>query len=150
MNSLDHQIIGLLSEDAKRSLADIGQHVGLSPSSVNERIRRLTETGTIRRFTVDLDPGKLDRSTLAFVWIALRDDADESAFRQYAVDHPLILECHHVTGSWSYLIKIRVGAITEVESFISDLKAHRFLGRSETVIALSSAVDGGFLRKNRL
>lgn len=149
MDNIDHKIIDLLSVDAKRSLADIGTHVGLSPSSVNERVRRLTETGTIRRFTVDLDPDKLDRSTLAFVWIGLREDADEVAFRQYATAHPLILECHHVTGSWSYLIKIRVGAITEVESFISDLKTHRFLGRSETVIVLSSAVDGGFIQKSR-
>lgn len=84
MDEIDRKIIGLLSSDARRSLADIGGSVGLSPSSVNERIRRLTASGAIRRFTVELDPSALERETLAFVWVALREDADEGAFRSFA------------------------------------------------------------------
>ncbi len=148
MDAIDTKIIELLSADAKRSLADIGASVGLSPSTVNERVRRLTASGIIRRFTVDLDPVQTGMQTLVFVWIALRDDADEEAFRAYAAAHPLILECHHVTGAWSYLIKLRVGDATRIEPFLADLKARRFVGRSETVIALSSPVPGALVRKD--
>lgn len=147
MDDIDLKIIGLLALDAKRSLADIGGSVGLSPSSVNERIRRLTASGAIRQFTVDLDPAAMGVQTLVFVWIALREDADEAAFRDYAARHPLILECHHVTGAWAYLVKLRVGAPPEIEGFLAELKAHRYLGRSETVIALSSPVPGPFVPK---
>lgn len=147
MDAIDTKIIELLSRDAKRSLADIGAVVSLSPSSVNERIRRLVASGAIRRFTVDLDPGELGLGTLVFVWIALRDDADETAFRRYAEAHPLILECHHVTGAWSYLIKLRVEDTSQVEDFLAELKAQRFAGRSETVLALSSPVPGAFVKK---
>lgn len=145
MDESDRKIIELLSSDARRSLADIGNSIGLSPSSVNERIRRLTASGAIRRFTVDLDPAAMGLETLVFVWISLREDADEAAFRRHAGTHPAILECHHVTGGWSYLIKLRVGAVPEVEGFLADLKQHRFLGRSETMIALSSPVAGAFV-----
>lgn len=147
MDVIDRKIIGLLSVDAKRSLADIGGHVGLSPSSVNERVRRLVASGAIRGFTLDLDPAAIDMQTLVFVWIALREDADEEAFRKYAAAHPQILECHHVTGAWAYLVKLRVGAPPEIEGFLTALKERRFLGRSETVIALSSPVPGIFAPK---
>lgn len=147
MDTIDKKLIGLLSEDSKRSLADMGAVVGLSASSVNERIRRLTESGAIRRFTVELDPEALGVPTLVFVWIALRENAEEAFFKRFAAAHPMILECHHVTGGWSYLIKIRVGSTREIEAFLDELKEHQFLGRSETVIVLSSAVPGSFVRK---
>lgn len=148
MDETDRNIIALLSADSRRSLADIGGSVGLSPSSVNERIRRLAASGAIRRFTVELDPAALGLETLVFVWIALRENADEAAFRRYAETHPQILECHHVTGAWSYLVKLRVAAVPEIESFLAGLKAQHFLGRSETVISLSSPVPGAFVRKD--
>lgn len=147
MDEIDRKIIELLAADAKRSLAVIGGHVGLSPSSVNERIRRLSASGAIRRFTLDVDPSAIELETLVFVWIALREDADETAFRRHAEAHPLILECHHVTGAWAYLIKLRVETPPQIEGFLADLKALRFLGRSETVIALSSPVPGSFVPK---
>lgn len=147
MDEIDRKIIELLAADAKRSLADIGGHVGLSPSSVNERIRRLSASGAIRRFTLDVDPSAIKLETLVFVWIGLREDADETAFRRHAEAHPLILECHHVTGAWAYLIKLRVETPPQIEGFLADLKALRFLGRSETVIALSSPVPGSFVPK---
>ncbi|MCV9910396.1 Lrp/AsnC family transcriptional regulator [Brucella sp. HL-2] len=148
MDDIDRKIIDLLSSDARRSLADIGGSVDLSPSSVNERIRRLTTSGAIRRFTVDVEPAAIGLETLVFIWVALREDADEAAFRRYAETTPAMLECHHVTGGWSYLIKLRVRATPEIEVFLADLKARKFLGRSETMIALSSPVAGAFVLKD--
>ena len=147
MDENDRKIIDLLSVDSRRSLADIGGSVGLSPSSVNERIRRLTASGAIRRFTVELDPSAMEMETLAFVWVALREDADEDAFRRFAAKNTAILECHHVTGGWSYLIKLRVRAMPEIELFLAELKSQKFLGRSETMIALSSPVADVLVQK---
>lgn len=147
MDEVDRKIIDILSVDARQSLAEIGSGAGLSPSSVNERIRRLVASGAIRRFTIETDPAALGLETLVFVWIALREDADEAAFRSYAESHPQILECHHVTGAWSYLVKLRVGATPEIEGFLAELKAQRIVGRSETVIVLSSPVPGAFVAR---
>lgn len=142
MDETDRKIIDLLSRDSRRTLADIGGVVGLSASSVNERIRRLIASGAIRRFAVELDPSAMGLETVVFVWIGLRDDADEAAFCRHIATIPAIQECHHVTGGWSYLIKLRVPAIGGIETVLADLKAQKFIGRSETVIALSSPVPG--------
>ena len=147
MDEIDRKIIALLSLDARRSLADMGDNVGLSPSSINERIRRLTASGAIRRFTLELDPAALGLETLVLLWVALREDADEDAFRSFAQKNAAILECHHVTGAWSYLLKLRVGATPEIEVFLAKLKAEKFLGRSETVIVLSSPVPDALVQK---
>ena len=140
MDDIDRKIIELLAEDSRRALADIGGVVGLSASAVNERIRRLVAAKAIRKFTVDADPEALGRPVLAFVFLALAPQADEAAFRGFAAGHAGILECHHVTGAWSYAIKIRVADLSGVEGFLAELKDAGFVGRSETMISLSSPV----------
>lgn len=133
-----------LAADCRRSLADIGGEVGLSTSAVNERIRRLVTSGVVRRFTVDADAEALGLPVTAFVFIGLAADADEAVFRAVAADHPAIVECQHVTGSWNYLIKIRVGSLRGIEAFLNDLKGRRLIARSETMIALSTVVEPPF------
>lgn len=140
MDDIDRKIIDLLAEDSRRALADIGGAVGLAASSVNERLRRLLASGAIGRLTVAADPAALGVPVLAFVFVLLAPEADEAAFRAVAAAEPAILECHHVTGAWSYLIKIRVADLDGVEAFLAGLKVQGFLGRSETMIALSSPV----------
>lgn len=144
MDETDRKILELLSEDSRRSLADIGGVIGLSPSAVNERIRRLAASGAIRRFTIDADPKALGLDVAAFVWVGLSQTADESQFQRFATGHPAISECHHVTGSWSYLVKIRVASLDEIEAFLTEMKQQAFLARSETIIALSTVADGPF------
>ncbi|MDK1491991.1 Lrp/AsnC family transcriptional regulator [Sinorhizobium sp. 7-81] len=144
MDDIDRKIIGILAFDARSSLTDIGATIDLSPSAVNERIRRLVASGTIRRFTLDVDHRALGLDVLAFVWIALSADADETEFRAFMAAHRAVAECHHVTGSWSYCIKIRMPTLGDIEPFLAELKARRYLARSETVIALSTVADNLF------
>ncbi len=146
MEILDRKIINLLAEDARRSLASIGEIVGLSASAVNERIRRLVAMGAIRRFTVDANSAALGLPITTFVLVALDYDAGEDAFKAAIEAHPAVLECHHVTGSWSYMLKIRTADLAGIEAFLADLKTDRFVARSETMIALSTVCERGFVR----
>jgi len=139
MDKIDRKIIGLLAADSRRSLADIGGAVGLAPSSVNERIRRLSDAGAIRRFTVEVDPVAVGLPVTALIWMEVRED--EEGFRRDVAAHPDIAECHHVTGAWSYLIKIRAESISGIEGFIAELKSTGRIGRTETVLALSTIKD---------
>ena len=145
MDEIDRKIIELLAEDARRALADIGAVVGLSPSSVNERIRRLVASGAIRRFTVDADPAALGLPVLAYVFVGLNYEAGEAAFKAFVSAAPEVVECHHMTGGWSYLIKLRVDSLHGIESFLEQLKEQRFLARSETMISLSTVCERGFV-----
>ncbi|WP_151613970.1 Lrp/AsnC family transcriptional regulator [Sinorhizobium alkalisoli] len=141
MDATDRKIVGILSADARTSLTEIGATVALSPSAVNERIRRLVAGGVIRGFTLEVDHRSLGFDALAFVWIALSADADETEFRRFIAGHPAVAECHHVTGGWSYCVKVRMPTLGDIEPFLGELKARRFIGRSETVIALSTVAE---------
>lgn len=145
MDKADRKIIDLLAEDARRSLADIGAQVGLSASAVNERIRRLSVAGVIRRFTVEADFSALDLPITAFLLVGLNYETGEEVFRDFVSAHPSVAECQHVTGGWSYLLKIRVADLAGIEQFLSELKERRFLARSETMIALSTVIERGHL-----
>jgi Lrp/AsnC family transcriptional regulator, leucine-responsive regulatory protein len=149
MDEIDRQIVMCLGQDARRSLADIGGEVGLSTSAVNERIRRLTASGVIRRFTIDADAEALGFGVTAFVFVGLAPDADETVFRAVATEHPAIVECQHITGSWNYLIKIRVASLAGIETFLGEFKRQRLIARSETMIALSTVVEPPFKPRER-
>lgn len=137
MDHIDRDIIGSLAQDARRSLADVGARVGLAASSVNDRVRRMVAEGTIRRFTVDADPARVGAGVLAILFLALRDGS-EPAFRAFAATHPAIVECHHVTGPWSYLMHLRLPDLSGLEPFLDELKSRGLVARTETLLALSS------------
>ncbi|MFD2175528.1 Lrp/AsnC family transcriptional regulator [Rhodobacter lacus] len=144
MDHIDRTICILLSADARQSMAQIGAQVGLSTSAVNDRLKRLSERGVLRRMRADLDAGALGLPVTAFVWIALAETADETAFRGAIAARPEVTACHHVTGPWSYLVQVRMPSLAGVEGFLGWLKAEGWIARSETMLALSTVVEPPF------
>jgi len=140
MDDIDRKLLGCLARDARQSLAALGALVGLSASAVNERVRRLSAQGTIRRVMADIEPQALGLPVSAFIWVSLATGADEAAFRRAMRAQPCVSACHHVTGPWAYLLQVQVADLAAVEAFLSDLKEAGWLGRSETILALSSVV----------
>lgn len=144
MDETDRRILALLSEDARLSLAQIGAEVGLAPSSVNDRLRRLTRQGVLRRMRADCDPALVGLPVAAFLWLLLPASADEAAFRARMWTLTEVTACHHVTGPWSYLLQIRVPGLEAVEAFLTLLKSEGWVGRSETILSLSAVVEAPF------
>lgn len=136
MDDIDRQILGLLSQDAEMSQAAIGRAVGLAPSSVNERIRKLKDAGVIRRFTIEIDADKAGYPILAFMGVTLGTPAAATAFMELAVQQPEVLECHHVTGAWNFLLKIRVRSTTNLEDLLNRFKTLKTMGKTETIVVL--------------
>jgi Lrp/AsnC family leucine-responsive transcriptional regulator len=103
----DLRILQILQANARETQADIARAIGLAPSAVLERLRKLETRGLIRGYSADVDPRAVDRGMLAF--IAVRSDevpgADNIA-RELA-RFPDVLEVHHVAGEDCYLVKVR-------------------------------------------
>jgi Lrp/AsnC family leucine-responsive transcriptional regulator len=120
-------------------LNDISKRVDLSISAVNERLRKLQAGGVIRSYEARLDPKLLGREICAFVHVLLERPEHDKSFRDAVMATKQVQECHHVTGDYSYLLKIRVGSTAELERVIVEgLKALPGVARTETQIALSS------------
>lgn len=107
-DEIDRQILEILQTDGRVSNADLARRVGMAPSAVFERVRRLEGKGVIRGYGAHLDPRSLDRGLLAFVLVRSDERAGDVSTGQALAREPEVLEVHHVAGQDSYLVKVRV------------------------------------------
>lgn len=103
---LDNQILTILQSDARTSNADVARAVGLAPSAVFERIRKLEERGLIKGYRAQLDAPALGFGLMAFVHVRTEDRRGETA--ALLAKLPEAQEVHHVAGEDCYLVKVRV------------------------------------------
>ncbi|HMN87593.1 MAG TPA: Lrp/AsnC family transcriptional regulator [Bauldia sp.] len=128
-------------DDIDRKLLAILQ-VGLAVSSVNERVRKLAERGVTTGVHVRVAPEALGLDLLAIVFVGWSDPAVEPRFFERIAGEPAVLECHHVTGAWNYLMKVRVKNTRMLEAFLTSvIKSVDGIQRTETLIVLSSVKE---------
>ena len=107
INAIDKQILNILQENARTSNAEIARQVGLAPSAVFERIRKLEERRIIRGYRADIDPKVLGLAQLAFTFVRSNDRPGGVETGEKLAEIPEILEVHHVAGEDCFLIKAR-------------------------------------------
>lgn len=123
LDDIDLKLLRLLQDDGRLPNLKLAEAVGLSPAAVHERVRRLVREGVILGFEAVLNPALLDASLLVFAEVRLEtagvgvNDAFKAAVRQ----HPEILECHEVAGSFDYLLKTRVGGIGAYRDLVASV-----------------------------
>jgi Lrp/AsnC family leucine-responsive transcriptional regulator len=104
---VDGQILRLLQENARETQAEIARVVGLAPSAVLERIRKLEARGVIRGYTTILDAKVMGQGMLAFVAVRSEEGPGEDSVARELSALPEVLEVHHVAGEDCYLVKVR-------------------------------------------
>ncbi|AEK62688.1 Lrp/AsnC family transcriptional regulator [Collimonas fungivorans] len=133
LNNVDQRILETLLKDARISLKELGQQVGLSSPSVSERLHRLEERGVIRGFTVDIDPQALGYQLQAIVRI--RPLPGKLQIVQKLIeDTPEFCECDKVTGEDCYIARLFVRSIAELDQVID-----RIADKAETNTAIVKA-----------
>jgi Lrp/AsnC family leucine-responsive transcriptional regulator len=142
IDDIDRQLLALLQDNDRRSLAELSAEIGAAQSTLNDRIKRLVAQGIIAGFHARIDPEPVGLNLLAFVFVAWSDPKVEPVFLKKIKASPDVLECHHVTGAWNYLMKVRVGTTRDLERFLAEtVKTVSGMQRTETVIVLSSAKE---------
>ena len=107
LDEIDLQILARLQSNAREAQVDIAKAVGLAPSAVQERIKKLEARGTLRGYTADVDPKVLGLGLLAFVAVRTDEASSENRIAELLSAHSEVLEVHHVAGDDCYLIKVR-------------------------------------------
>jgi Lrp/AsnC family leucine-responsive transcriptional regulator len=139
LDETDLRLLALLQDDGLQSMAELSKVIGVAPSTLNDRVKRLGRLGVIVGTHAHVDPQALGLNLLAFVFVGWSDGNVETDFLKKIAAAPQVLECHHVTGGWNYLLKVRVRDTRALEAFLGDeLKQVKGLQRTETLIALSS------------
>lgn len=104
---IDLQILEILQSNARGTQADISRAVGLAPSAVLERIRKLEARGVVRGYAAHIDARALDLSTLAFVSVRGDEALGDDNIARALADLPEVLEVHLIAGDDCYLVKVR-------------------------------------------
>lgn len=147
LDEIDRKLLALLQEDDRVPVVELGKAIGVAPSTLNDRIRRLVKQGIVTGFHAKVSPEKIGLDLLAFVFVGWSDPRTEKDFLARIASAPEVMECHHVTGAWNYLMKVRLKTTRDLESFFSDVvKDVPGLQRTETLIVLSSAKDSQMLQ----
>src|SRR5258708_34060276 len=107
IDEIDATILDLLQENARISQADIARVVGLAPSAVLERIRKLESRGVIKGYAALVDPRELDQSMLAFVAGSSEEAPGDDSVSRALAQCPAGLEVHHGAGEDGNLLKVR-------------------------------------------
>jgi len=138
----DFALIEALQHDATERLEDLGRRVGMAPSSVHERLRRLQAGGVIRRWTIECDAAALGLPVLAFIGVRATRPCSELRPTLEAI--PEIEECHSVAGALGMLLKVRVADPPALLALTERLRQIPGVEGTETTIVLATQFDRPF------
>jgi Lrp/AsnC family transcriptional regulator, leucine-responsive regulatory protein len=113
------KILKILQEKARIPNTEVSREVGLAPSAVLERIRKMENQGIIDGYEVRLNPQRFSRNQIAFITVehVSTEDRDGVIGRNLAgIDE--VQEVHYITGKAAYLVKIRVADIEELNTVV--------------------------------
>jgi Lrp/AsnC family leucine-responsive transcriptional regulator len=141
LDEVDLQILVSLQRDGRITNADLAKAVNLSPPSVLQRVRALEKAGLIRGYHALLDHERLGLRITAMVMItlSLHQDMAIERFRRAVMDIPDILECHHVSGDFDFLLKVVVRDMRSYEQFVREkLSKIKGIGQIRTSFVLGT------------
>ena len=141
LDDIDVRILALLQEHCKMPLAKIGQRVGLSAPAVIERIKKLEEGAVITGYSARIDARKVGCDITAFIGVLTSHPRSIRDVEQQIEDRPEVLECHHVTGGYTLLLKVKTANTTTLEEVISHLRSIEGVARTETMVVLSTHTE---------
>jgi Lrp/AsnC family transcriptional regulator, leucine-responsive regulatory protein len=142
----DRRILDLVQRDADLAQAEIARRVGLSAAAVNERLKKLEHAGVIRRYVAVVDPRLVGTAVAAFVEVFIEHPRFEAAFIAKVRELDEIQECHHITGEFSLLLKVRVRDMEALQQLLlRQLNALEGVRQTRTVMVLSTSKEDAYV-----
>jgi len=143
LDDIGWNIISELQKNARIPFSELGRRVGLSTPAVVERVRQMEDAGIIRGFHAEIDPAKLGFGVMAFIRVKVSGGKLRN-FAELVRSCPEALECHRVTGSESFIVKVAVTDINHLESVIDALMPYL---ATTTSMILSSPVQWSAVKR---
>ena len=144
MDAIDHQIVVLLREDARRSFQSIGSRVGLTAPAVKRRVDRLEADGVIRGYTATIDPSRFGWSTHAFVALFCEGRMAAQEVREAVAGNPEVEAAWTVAGEASAMLHVRARDTAHLEEALERIRDSPGVTRTQTQIVLSTLFERPF------
>lgn len=136
LDAKDWILLEALQADARLPFAELGRRAGLSPPAAAERVRRMEDAGLITGYHASLDPKRLGLALQVLIEVQVKRQ-DYTRFERAVREVDWILECHHVTGRTSFLLKASAPSVDGLERLIGHLSQ---FGDTSTSVVLSTVL----------
>lgn len=137
LDELDHQILHALQKNARIPVKEIARQVSLTGPAVSSRIRKMEQDGVISGYTTILHEPEASTQVDALISVSVEPGARDT-FLDDLAEIPSVQQCFHVTGSHSYIAKVRCQNMDSLEHLITRLQR---TGPTSTQIILSTPLD---------
>jgi len=107
LDKTDLQILRLMQDNARISNADLARELGMAPSGILERVKKLEQKNVIMQYTARINPNALQQKMLAFIFMKASDGPGCNDTAEALAKIPEVQEVHHIAGDDCYLVKIR-------------------------------------------
>ena len=141
LDEIDLHIVSLLQENCKLPLAKIGDKVGLSAPAVVERVKKLEDSGVVAAYRAILDARLLGKDVTAFIGVSIAHPRRIAEFEAAVASIDDVLECHHVTGDESFILKVKAANTGALEKLLGDIRSVEGVTRTVTSVVLSTAKE---------
>ncbi|MDO8883268.1 MAG: Lrp/AsnC family transcriptional regulator [Pseudotabrizicola sp.] len=123
IDSTDQKILRELTRDGRQSNLDLAARIGLSPSATLRRVQELERQGVIKGYRAVLDPSAMGLGFIAYVSVGLNSHTKESqeAFERAVARAPQVTECHNVTGTVEYLLRVEAADLSAYKHWHTDV-----------------------------
>ena len=142
LDSRDKQLIKLLTDNARESVVSLGKKLGVSRTTVQNRIDALQRRGVIKAFTIEFDQQYQRRLLKAQMLINLRPGVSRRVIKELQ-QRPQISSIMSVSGSYDLIVELTVEASSELDQLVDDIRETQGLERTTTCIVLSKYDAGG-------
>jgi Lrp/AsnC family transcriptional regulator, leucine-responsive regulatory protein len=141
LDDIDLHILSILQENCKLQLAKIGDRVGLSAPAVIERIKKLEDSAIITGYRALVDGRRIGLDVTAFIGVSISHPRAIDDFENGIALLDGVLECHHVTGQHTLLLKVKTEDTSTLEELISKIRSMEGVDRTETMVVLSTHTE---------
>jgi Lrp/AsnC family leucine-responsive transcriptional regulator len=135
VDDVDLRIVALLQENARTPNAEIARRLGMAPSAILERVRKLEERGVIQGYATLVNPDAVGLGLTAFVSVRANERAGAVNTSRALAAFPEVQEVHHVAGEDCFLVKVRVANARALGTLLSE----RF-GTVDTIVSTRSTI----------
>ncbi len=137
LDHIDRNVLEILQANAKITNAQLSKEIGLSPAPTLERVKKLETSGIIQSYHAQLNREKVGLGVTTFVMVTLVGHKKETtmSFVDKANKIPEIIECHHITGSGDFLLKVISKDIASYQTLMLDV-----INEIEEVASTSTSV----------
>ena len=141
IDETDLKILSILQRHGRTRLAEIAEVVDLSAPAVMERVKKLEANGVIKGYQALLDAKKIGKDITAFIGVSVGHQRDMTKFANHMLNYPDVLECHHVTGDESFILKVRSANTGSLEKLLGEIRSVEGVTRTVTRVVLSTGKE---------